>query len=489
MSDSLPGALGEIWPEWHGSDKRRALAAEKLRIYDEDHKALIESKIDACIDDRRAAGYVKRFVARSPNLLRAVASAVAVATRQGVRRTLKGATPAASAAFAAMVAESGIAKKAAGINARSWVAGPHIIAPHFTRRGKFALDIIGPDICDVRRDGADIDAVIWKHAGSYVVLDHERWRYFDAEGAEIRDDQVWHYVGICPGVPFVSFDGGPDFWASTAHSGLVDATLTIGYKFALGLFNRATHSTPLTTIYTDLEKTPPGQVLGHPMQPLVLPTDAGTKVEVDADRVVKPADYLEEIAAIITSATSAEGLPPGAVTLTASDWAGLSVVADGPVLAAHRDRQVPPLKESELALWPKAADMIRGSTHRLARVMPPGDEIADMLRVTFPDLATNKEQLERIEVLRAGLPFGLFSPDDIILAAQPEISPEEASEMRAEKLARHIADTLPLMIHNMPAEAPEAHGVQTLAQEQGRAGGEASGRTRAAQAAQETNNP
>lgn len=445
----------------------------------------MHAEINALLGGGLSAAYVRLFARRMPNVLMAVANTIAVGYRSGVRRELKGASPEVSRAFADLVTESGINRRAAGLNARSWVAGPHILAPHFTRRNKLALDIIEPSRCDIIRDGDDIDEVLWQQGGTYVLLDGSGWRYFGADGEEVEGAAVYHAAGVCPAVPFVSFDGGADFWASTAHNGLVDATLMIAYKVAIGLFARQVSGIPLTVIFAALEKLPPGQTLGHPIAPLLI-DDATAKVQVFGERVVGT-EYLAEISALLTMAVSAEGLPPGSVTMQANqmDSGGIAITAEGPRLSALRDKQVPELKASELGLWPRVADLVRGSVHRHARVMPPGDELAEMLRVNFPDLSSPDEQLKRIEVLKAGLPFGLASPTDLILAAQPEVSPEEAREHRAERLAEYIADIEPLVTRNVPAAAPEARGVQTLAQEQGRVGGQASGQTRAAQA-QET---
>jgi len=477
----LPGQLGARWSGWARSAERRHAAARKLLIYNEDHLALIHAEINTLLGGGLSARYVKLFAKRMPNVLMAVANTIAVGYRSGVRRELKGASPEVARAFADLVTESGIARKAPGLNARSWVAGPHILAPHFTGRGKLALDIIAPSRCDIVRDGDDIDEVLWKQGDEYVLLDGEPWRYFDAKGQE-REEAVYHAVGVCPAVPFVAFDGGDDFWAASAHNGLVDATLTIAYKLALGMFARQVSGIPLTVIFAALEKMPAGQTLGHPILPMLL--DETAKVQVFDERVVGAADYLAEISALLTMAVSAEGLPPGSITMQANamDSGGLVINAEGPRLSAIRDKMVPDLKASELALWPRVADLVRGSVHRHARVMPPGDEIAHMLRVTFSDLSSSKEQIERIEAMKAGLPYGITSPTDLILAAQPEVTPDEVRELREERLAEYIDFIDPLVRRNIPAAAPEAHGHQTIAQEQGRVGGQASGQTRAAQA-------
>lgn len=460
-------------------------AAHKLLIYNEDHLALIHREISTLLGGGLSAAYVKLFAKRMPNALMAVANTIAVGYRSGVRRELRGASPEVSRAFADLVTECGLNRKAPGLNARSWAAGPHILAPHFTRRGKLALDIIEPSRCDVVRDGDDIDEVLWREGKTWVLLGGDAWRYFDERGEEIAEDMVYHWAGVCPAVTFSSFDGGADFWAATAHNGLVDATLTIAYKVALGLFARQVSGIPLTVIFSRLEKMAQGQTLGHPILPLLL-DPSEDKVQVFDERVVGT-EYLAEISALLTMAVSAEGLPPGSITMQANqlDSGGLVINTEGPRLAALRDKQVPELKASELALWPRVADLVRSSVHRHARIMPPGDEVRDMLRISFPDLSPPEEQLKRLEVMKAKLPYGLSSPSDVELAARPEVTREEVDEVREDNLADYIATIEPLVARNVPADAPEARGYQTIAQKQGRIGGQASGQTRAAQA-QET---
>ena len=65
------------------------------------------------------------------------------------------------------------------------------------------------------------------------------------------------------------------------------------------------------------------------------------------------------------------------------------------------------------------------------------------------------------------------------------MSRPEVEEERKKNLEEYLTNIEPLVNRNLPANAPEARGTQTLAQEQGRAGGRESGRSRAMQAAQE----
>lgn len=489
-SGGLPGTLGARWPGWARSLQRRTAATRKLAIYKEAHLDIVGAQIDRMLGGGQIAPDIRRFAHRSPNVLKAVCDAIAVAYRSGCTRTLRGVSPEVARAFADVVTESGIQRKAAGINARSWAAGPHFVMPYLSSRGQLALDIAGPDRLDAEMRGEDVERVLFQlpksQGGSFVLLDANGWTYFGSNGEHTGGD-VSHAVGRCPAVPFVCIDGGDDWWCSTAHDGLADATIMCAYKLALGLYTRQVNSKPQLALSGQVENLPKGQVLGHPVQPILLPDGTASVLDLTVD----PAQYLSEISAIMTMAVSVEGLPPGSVTLVASnsDWGSLAVAAEGPRLAAHRDRQVPWLLHSERELWPIACDLVRGSTHKHARILPPGDEVLDMLRVSFPDLSTPDEQLKRIQVLQAGLPFGLSSPVDVPLSARPELTREEVDETQKANLAAYIARIEPLVARNIPGQAPAANGHQTVAQQQGRQGGIASGETRAANAAQENANP
>ena len=88
--------------------------------------------------------------------------------------------------------------------------------------------------------------------------------------------------------------------------------------------------------------------------------------------------------------------------------------------------------------------------------------------------------------MQLGLPYGLSSPVDVPLAARPELTRAEVDEIQRQNLADYIKRIKPLVERNIPGEAPDALGYQSIAQQQGRTGGIASGETRA-NAAQEKN--
>lgn len=494
----LSGDLARRWgAEWSACAPRRAAAGRKLSMYSEAHKRLVLDLIDTRMGNAEVAGYVKRFASRSPCLLRAVVDALAVVYSRGCRRELVGVGEVAAKAFADIVAESALDRKGSGLNARAWLT-PVLIAPHLDARNRLALDLVPADRYTARLSGDYVDAALWAlpvplagwlgwesqvvwGVGGYIELDASGWTYYDASGAP-TGQVVPHHVGVCPAVHATAYDNTQDPWLSTAHDGLADATLDVAYKMAYGLYIRQVAGTKLVWVRGQIEALSAGggQSLGHPALPVTLP---GNAQEIDIgmlDRIVPARDHLEEISAIITMAISAEGLPPGSVQMVGnnSDWGNLAVKVESDRLGLQRDRQVPFMRAAEMAMWPMAVDMLRWSSHRHARVLPPGDEVRDALRLAYPDLATPADRLARIEAMKAGLPYGISSPSEEMLASRPEFTLAAIDEERRRNLDTYIRDIEPLVSRNIPRDAPEAHGVQTIAQEQGRVGGRASGESR-----------
>lgn len=452
-----------------------------MTIYGEDHLEMVREAIADRCKDRETAKYVQRFASRAPCLEKAVADTVAVCYSRGCGRELVGLGEGAAEAFAQVVVESEIDTAANGLNARAWLA-PVLVSPHLDRRGLLALDMIGAERYTARLDGSHVEAALWQQGDVFIELDDGAWRYFDNRGDVVRE--VFHACGTAPAVHTVAVDNKVDPWITNAHNGLADATLDVAYLWAWTRYVRQVSGVAMIILFAEQEtlKGAAGQAIGHAGLPFVLPARPGDADAKLLDRAVPAAEGLAEIQAAITMAISAEGIPPGAVSLGNVGSNGLVVAVDDDRLALLRDRQVPFMWKFEMRLWPEVCDLLRGSRHRLARKLPSGDEVRDALQLNFPDLASAKQQLERIEAMKAGLPFGITNPTDDMMAARPELTRRMTGAKRKANLEDYIENIRPLVERNTPAAAPEARGVQTIAQEQGRAGGQASGQTRAAQA-------
>lgn len=449
---------------------------------------MVRQHIRSRMQDSEVQDEVAAFASRANNLVRSVAEVVPVAYNRGATRELPGLGDMARRTFAALVAESGIARLANAINALCWLLGPVLVGPCIVDGGRrLSLDVILPSQDEVKLAHPErVDSALWRAHGRWVELDSEAWRYLDGKGEEAAPT-VYHSAGVCPVAVFRCEDYLLGWWGDTLHAGLVDASLDVAYKHALGLWSRQNSANFLTVINADLEGIPAGQTIGHPARPLVLHAPGGGNPVSVYDRSVDPSQYLSEMAAIVEAAVARYGIPPSEVSYGGSSqsWGSLAISIRGERLGLLRDKQVPWLYFGETQLWPIVCDVVRGSTHRLARVCPSGDEVRDALRVNFPDLASPADVTARIDAIKAGLPLGITNAADFFLQGRPELTREDADEMRRANLDTYAADIADLAARNL-SPADVARGVESVAQLQGRVGGQASGQTRLALAQERT---
>jgi hypothetical protein len=447
-----------------------------LSVLREAHLGLVHEVIEARLrGDSAAATYVKRFAGRSPNLLRAVTDAVCVAYGRGCRRELVGVGEAAASAFAAVVSESGIERKAASLNAQAYL-GPVAVSPYLDNRARLALDMISSERYTAALEGEHVTEALWSVGSAFVALDASGWTYWDKEGE--RTGFVPHAAGVAPVVHVTAVDASHDPWLTTRGDGLCDATLDVAALVATMHHARQVASTKQLVVIGPVDKLVGGQILGHPTAPIFFNADKNEIHTEIHDRTVEARPWLETISAVIAMAVSAEGLPPGSVTGVASnaDWGNLAINIEGSRLGAIRDKQVPHLKHAEMQLWPLVVDVIRGSVHRFARVLPPGDEVREALAVEFPDLSTAKDLKDRLAAFEAGLPHGLTSAVEFMMASRPELSRVEAQRIIDGNLETYAQRNEFLASRNAPADASKTGA--TLAELQGAVGGVASGEAR-----------
>lgn len=443
---------------------------------------MVKAHIRNRMQDSEVQDEVAAFASRANNLVRSVAEVVPVAYNRGATRELPGLGDMARRTFAQLVAESGIARLANTINALCWLLGPVLVGPCIVDGGRrLSLDVILPVQDEVKLAHPErVEAALWQSGGVWVELDGEAWRYYDGKG-EPAAETVYHGAGVAPVSIFRTEDYLLGWWGDTLHAGLVDASLDVAYKHALGLWSRQNSANYLTVINADLDGIPAGQTIGHPARPMVLHAQGNASPVSVYNRSINPSEYLSEMAAIVEGAVARYGIPTSEISYAAnnSNWGSLSIAVRGERLGLLRDKQVPWLYFGETQLWPLVCDVVRGSTHRLARVCPPGDEVRDALRVNFPDLASPADVTARIDAIKAGLPLGITNAADFFLQGRPELTREDADELRRSNLETYAADIADLASRNL-SPADVARGVESVAQLQGRAGGQASGQARLA---------
>lgn len=453
------------------------MARKKLAIYNENWLGMVENKLKERFPNPELFSFVKRFATRSPNLARAVVDAVAVCYENGVLRSLRGASDQTARAFSEVVAESGIHRIGNAINARAWLAGPCGVGPHLDQRNRLALDVITPDSYDLERDGENVDAGLWLHGHTWIELGPDAWRYYTMDGELVK--VVPHSVGACPLVPFVAAENLSDFWNTSLHAGLIDATLEVAVKKAHGLFVQQVSANKLTVVNGEIEDIGALQSLGEFALPLVINASRNEASVSVLDRAVDPAPNWGDISRIISDAVAVYGISPSEVTgfnTSNSEWGSLAIKIRSERIGKLRNKQVVWLAEAERRLWPLALDLLRGSTHRHAKVLPPGNEAADMLRVSFADTADADEIRKRIEAFEMGLSHGLTSATELMRRLRPELQPDEVREIIDANLEEYAARNEFLASRNAPADASTSG--KPLAAQQGGEGGLISGESR-----------
>lgn len=478
-NDVLPkGLLEERWAaSWAASAGRRSMAKKKLAIYDEDWLGMVLNKLRERFPNPDLCSYVQKFATRSPNLARAVVDAIAVCYENGVLRTLRGADEKTARAFTEVVAESGIHRLGNAINARAFLCGPTGVSPHLDQRGRLALDIVTPDRYDLEHDGDNIDAALWLHGNTWIEIGPDSWRYFSPSGELVK--VVPHGAAACPLVPFVAAENVSDFWNTSLHAGLLDATLEVAVKKAHGLYVQQVSANKLTVVNGDIEDIGALQSLGEFALPLHLNAATGEAGVSVVDRSIDPTPNWGDISRIISDAVAVYGISPSEVTgfsTNNNEWGSLAIKIRSERLSKLRNKSVPWLAAAERRLWPIVCDLIRSSGHRHAKALPPGSEAADMLRVSFDAIADADEVKKRIEALEMGLSHGLGSASEFERRLRPELQPDEVQEIIDARLEEYAARNKFLATHNTPADASTAG--KPLDAQQGREGGLISGEVR-----------
>lgn len=483
------------WPEWASNAPRRASARERLTLYRGEYRKEVEKMIDDRVIDMKTRRQIKKNLTSSHGLAGATTDAVAVAYQRGARRELRGVADTAARAFGDIVVESGLPEDCVALNAVSWITGPVILAPYVAEvDGEFVLckAIMFADRTEVLWNPhapTVVDAVLHQREdGVFCELDKRGWKYYDRKGYPIQATdgraEIPHNLDYCPAVafrsrPWLAFD----WWNDTDHIGLCDATREVAYRLAVGLWVRSVNATKLTVVVAPIKNIPAMQAMGHPSQPLWFNANPNEVQVSTMDRSVGAADYLAEITAISNAAVSRYGIPPSAVSFTndSSNWGNLAISVRGETLAAQRDAQAPLLVRAERRFWTIAADVVRASRHRHAGALLTREDFKAALRCMLPDLSDPKERKARLDAFAAALPYGLANAVDELMSARPEMTRYEAIEEIAANLDEYARLLESLASRNVSLDA--AHGVGSIAELQGRQGGEAS----AKQQAQEKN--
>jgi hypothetical protein len=460
---------------WDASKDRRKLAAEKLELFEGRHQKALHALIRSRMSDPQNAEQVIRWCNTSRNLLRQIVRTVAIAYSRGcVRDLAESVGPDAAAAFSSVLAESKMGAVAPLLNCLSWLCGPTFVVPQVEADGSFYLDLVPASRAEVRlKNPTTVAELLFQRPdGLFVHLDDNAYSYFDSDGAPVKDlPPVVHGLGYAPLAVFRSEHWTGQWWNQHSHRALVDAALDVAVFEALLNFTRKNASKQLVII-APVDTLGGKQIIGHPERPLYFDGEP-TSVRVEAvDLESAATTWLDLINAKTAGVCELYGLPPNVLSGTNgnSDWGQVGLARAPEVLDSLRDEQIPWCRDGEAQLWPAVCDLLRASTHKHARALPPGDEVRDALRLRFLEPAPNVDRRKkRLELFQLEEKLGLACTTDLIIEDRPESTREQAEQVIAENLARYYARLDDQAKRNTPAGQVDA--VDSLAAAQGRTGG------------------
>lgn len=462
--------------KWAASKHRRKLAADKLELLEGNHEKTLHALIRSRMTNPSVAEQIIKWSSTSRNLLVQIVRTCCQAYSRGCVRDLAPTVgEPAIAAFSSVLAESQINIVSALINQYSWLLGPTFVLPQVEEDGSWWLDLVPANRAAViLKNPSTVSELLFQRPdGLFVHLDSEAWRYYDSEGEPFKGVEPRpHGLGYAPVAVFRSehwTNGG--WWNEMNHRALVDAALDVANLEALLHYSRKQSNKQLV-VYSPREAIAGQQIVGAPEAPLIFdgsPADA--KVEV-IDLESNATTYLDLIAAKTAGVCELYGLPPSLLSGVNSnaDWGQVGLARAPEVLDALRDSQIPGLRFGEAQLWPAVCDLLRASNHRLAHTLPSGADVRDALRLKFLEPLPNIDRAKkRLELFSMQEKLGLASVTDLILEDRPELTREQAEQIVADNMSRHLARVDALAARNIPAGTDAA--LETVAQAQGRTGG------------------
>jgi hypothetical protein len=346
---------------------------------------------------------------------------------------------------------------------------------------------VTPDASWARHVADDVDRILWRAGDTYVEVSQEGWRYFDDKGAPLeRPEFGTDSAGRVPlqlvAPPIATFRTdlpGKDWWVSTRHRGLTMGTLEAAFWWAHLQWIRKSQSRHLISAMCRKEKLIAGQNAADPEVPYLFDGEPGEAEFKVQSMIVSVEDHIKTIRFIGEQIAEREGLPGAEVTFDSStdgDMGMVSLQLRREKLAHVHRQQVPFLVKGETELWSSVVDVARASGHRHASVLPPPNEIRDMLAVEFQELEVVTDPQKRLELDVEEMKLGLTSPAKIMQRRNPSLTLEQCIETQRQNITEYAALLDFITSRNMPTTPGRA--TENLAEAQGRAGGVISGQVR-----------
>jgi hypothetical protein len=435
--------------EW-GRSARKVAARRRWQLYTEDFTDLLEERVLATVKTPEIREQLREYIGPTHNLALDVTRQVCQVYKQGVRRSIDGATVEQMSALGKALAESRLDIWAPQWNRLAFLIGPVMVCP-MVRNGRLTYETLMPHYYDILRDPNDPMgvplAIAWTIRGEediqsvphVILLDGQAWTYYRTHPTLEIVDRVEHNLGYLPAEPLrfdTPFDA--DWWNCSRNERLLSATLEIGVVGATLNLIRKSQNKKLLTIVGDLTAVPKGQTL-HNELPLTADTGGGlqgtggnSQVDISAiDFETSPDSFIKHIQFIAASVIESFGIPASAITFDyGSGTEGERVATSHEGLTEIRNEQIPFVRTFEHGLIVKTIGVMRALNHPLAELMPSDEQVRDGYRVEFPRLArTFADPLQEKDFVDWELSRGLTNHRELLRVKYPNLDDEQLDEL------------------------------------------------------------
>lgn len=472
--------------------------AERLRIDREDFHALAASWIRERYDTPEVSHSLCKFIDPSANLLQRITDRLAVAYKQPPTRFIRDDED-ATRQWSELMAEARIHTVAKTWGRYSFLCNVtfvvpvvrpmmdgdaerlqlsyHIILPDRIIAAYFGDDPRWPDvlICEHQDGDAEPGYMPGKGKPVYVAIDAEGYTYFDTnwEVVDFRPNGVGRKLHV----PFRVSEGQPgDFWDRTRGRKLVTSTLEISRIWASMSYVRKGQNRKLLTLFaSNLDGVPDQQVL-EPEKALMAEGEPGSIDLGITDFETGVGGFANEIKLRIETVAESYGIPATMIDLSStisgaggdySNLAPLAAAKSYAALAEIRDGQIEHLREAEHELAFRTALVLEANRHPLA-VDP--ETVRRGFEIVWPPLTFTEHPLMQVQVAEKKMALGLADHATVYQEMHPWLTLDMAQERVMAHIDRRNEYNAALAARNLSANP--ADDAETLAQIQGRIGGE-----------------
>ena len=434
--------------KWQADQDRQAEAQDKLDLYMDDFKQIIEDKIGELFHEK-TKDRLLYHVNQSQNILKRVVNEISTLYKTEAVRT----TEPESSQYQELLEALSLDVTMKKINRYTNLLNESLLKVG-VRRGQLVYDIITPNICTVIQNEADptqADAIVYMTTRANTIGSKEiRYHYWSKDGDYLIYDEGFQivqriydsydesellrypYIDLDTGqylLPFVIFHRQqPDsnFWDQDSGRDLYNATVATAIKMSLFDYYFKTGSFKQIYLIGDKADMPGKQVL----DPLTVLRGSGEDAEIGVlDREINLEQLKNAIIFQINTIINNYGISADQYSLIISEISGRALKIRNRGLLEIRKEQLPIFKSGEQELFKV--------TRAVNNAHFPNLQIPDNVKfnIDFGELEIPEDPEDDLELQTKRLRSGLISPGQFYQHFNPDIKDEkEAEKIIAENL-------------------------------------------------------